>query len=175
MKRPRKIVQDVETLERETAQVTAETRSSCTEMLFSELTVALSFAKLAEFSRSRGDITSLGRQLANADRAKAAIAEYGGLARLEPTQKKQLEDGLAKLNSVLKTFAKEFPEMATKKASGKRELINTGTDKRFVKRDAKGKFKESADVTRSLRKDVKQTSKRKVKPGYGDRGDRARA
>ena len=34
--------------------------------------------------------------------------------------------------------------------TGKRELIDTGTDKRFVKRDKEGKFKESVDVGRSL-------------------------
>ena len=65
--------------------------------------------------------------------------------------------------------------MTTKKAAAKREAINTGTDKRFVRRDTKGKFKESDDVGRSLRKDVKQAAKRKVKSGSGDKGDRARA
>ncbi|WP_193604440.1 hypothetical protein [Agrobacterium sp. 33MFTa1.1] len=31
----------------------------------------------------------------------------------------------------------------------KRELIDTGTDKRYVRRDKDGKFKESVDVSRS--------------------------
>jgi len=31
----------------------------------------------------------------------------------------------------------------------KRELIDTGTDKRYVRRDEDGKFKESVDVSRS--------------------------
>jgi hypothetical protein len=39
---------------------------------------------------------------------------------------------------------------------------------------AKGQFKESDDVGRSLGKDVKQAAKRKVKAGHGDKGDRAR-
>jgi hypothetical protein len=39
--------------------------------------------------------------------------------------------------------------MAKKKAT-KRTLINTGTDKRYVRRDTKGKFKEPDDVSRSL-------------------------
>lgn len=60
------------------------------------------------------------------------------------------------------------------KSSGKRELINTGTDKRFVKRDSKGQFKESDDVGRSLRQDKKTKAKTTVKPGYGDRGDQAK-
>jgi len=32
----------------------------------------------------------------------------------------------------------------------KRELIDTGTDKRYVRRDESGQFKESDDVSRSL-------------------------
>ncbi|HVG81472.1 MAG TPA: hypothetical protein VNB28_04235 [Methylomirabilota bacterium] len=55
--------------------------------------------------------------------------------------------------------------------TGKRELIDTGTDKRYVRRDAKGQFTESDDVGRSLSKDVKQSAKTAVKSGYGDRGD----
>jgi hypothetical protein len=58
-----------------------------------------------------------------------------------------------------------------KKASGKRELINTGTDKRFVRRDSEGEFKESDDVGRSLSTDRKKKARKKVKSGYGDRGD----
>lgn len=35
----------------------------------------------------------------------------------------------------------------------KRELIDTGNDKRYVRRDEDGKFKESVDVGRSLSAD----------------------
>lgn len=62
--------------------------------------------------------------------------------------------------------------MAEKKhKTGKRELIDTGNDKRYVKRDEKGQFKESDDVGKSLSQDVRHHAKTKVKPGYGDRGD----
>jgi hypothetical protein len=57
-------------------------------------------------------------------------------------------------------------------AAAKRELISTGTDKRFVRRGEKGQFKESDDVGRSLKRDRQQKAKRKVKSGQGDRGDR---
>jgi hypothetical protein len=53
----------------------------------------------------------------------------------------------------------------------KRELIDTGTDKRFVRRDGEGQFKESDDVGKSLAQDVRQHAKTEVKPGQGDRGD----
>ncbi len=33
--------------------------------------------------------------------------------------------------------------MPKKNGNGKRELIDTGTDKRYVRRDTKGQFKES--------------------------------
>ena len=38
--------------------------------------------------------------------------------------------------------------------AGKRELIDTGADKRYVRRDEKGRFTESDDIGRSLSKDV---------------------
>jgi len=62
--------------------------------------------------------------------------------------------------------------MAEKKGTHDRELIDTGTDKRFVRRDEKGRFEESDDVGRSLSRDVRQHAKTKVKKGQGDRGDR---
>jgi len=54
-----------------------------------------------------------------------------------------------------------------------RELIepNEG-DKRFVRRDEEGKFKESDDVGRSLSQDQKRDAKTESKPGQGDKGDR---
>jgi hypothetical protein len=60
----------------------------------------------------------------------------------------------------------------TEKKMSKRELIDTGTDKRYVRRDAKGRFKESDDVGRSLSQDVRKSAKTSVKSGQGDRGDR---
>jgi hypothetical protein len=57
---------------------------------------------------------------------------------------------------------------------GDRELIDTGTDKRYVRRNEKGQFKESDDVGRSLSQDVKKSAKTKVKSGQGDRGDQKR-
>ena len=53
-----------------------------------------------------------------------------------------------------------------------RELIDTGTDKRFVRRDDHGRFNESDDVGRSLARDQKRDSKTKPKRGEGDKGDR---
>jgi hypothetical protein len=66
---------------------------------------------------------------------------------------------------------------AVKKTAGRtkaarRELIDTGADKRFVRRGAAGKFKESDDVGKSLSVDRRRKAKTKVKSGQGDKGDR---
>jgi hypothetical protein len=65
-------------------------------------------------------------------------------------------------------------KMAAKKGAAKRELIDTGTDKRYVRRDEKGRFNESDDVGRSLSQDVKKKAKTKVSSGQGDKGDQKR-
>lgn len=53
-----------------------------------------------------------------------------------------------------------------------RELIDTGNDKRFVRRNSEGQFKESDDVGRSLAQDQKRDSKTRPEKGEGDKGDR---
>ena len=59
--------------------------------------------------------------------------------------------------------------------AGKRELIAPHKgDKRYVRRDAQGRFSEVDDVGRSLTQDRRQHAKTTSKPGYGDRGDRKR-
>jgi hypothetical protein len=61
---------------------------------------------------------------------------------------------------------------AGRKRAAKRELIDTGTDKRFVRRGSGGRFKESEDVGRSLSADRRKKAEAKVKSGQGDKGDR---
>ena len=64
--------------------------------------------------------------------------------------------------------------MAKKETKSHRELIDTGTDKRFVRRNEKGQFDEVADVGRSLSRDRQQKAAKEVPPGQGDRGDQKR-
>ncbi|MDO9471815.1 MAG: hypothetical protein Q7J28_02080 [Caulobacter sp.] len=52
-----------------------------------------------------------------------------------------------------------------------RELIDTGTDKRYVRRDDKGRFKDVVDVGKSLAADQRTKARTTVKSGDGDRGD----
>ena len=64
--------------------------------------------------------------------------------------------------------------MVEKKDSSRRELIDTGNDKRFVRRDEQGRFEESDDVGKSLSQDVRKHAKTEVPAGQGDRGDQKR-
>jgi hypothetical protein len=61
--------------------------------------------------------------------------------------------------------------MAKKQSTQKRQRVNTGTDARFVKRTATGRFKESDDVGRSQKADRPKSARKTVKSGYGDQGD----
>jgi len=53
-----------------------------------------------------------------------------------------------------------------------RKLIDTGNDKRYVRRDDQGQFKEVVDVGRSLTQDRRTEARNQSKNGEGDRGDR---
>lgn len=58
--------------------------------------------------------------------------------------------------------------------AAKRELIAPKGDKRYVRRDEKGRIVESDDVSRSLSADKRRKAKTVAKPGQGDKGDRPR-
>jgi hypothetical protein len=64
--------------------------------------------------------------------------------------------------------------MPKKRGSSERELIDTGSDKRYVRRDEQGRFEESDEVRRSLASDVKKKARTKAPSGRGDRGDQKR-
>lgn len=60
----------------------------------------------------------------------------------------------------------------TGRKAAKRELIAPRGDKRYVRRDAKGRIKESDDQGRSLSADRRRKAKTAARPGQGDKGDR---
>lgn len=53
-----------------------------------------------------------------------------------------------------------------------RELIDTTRDKRYVRRDEQGEFKEVEDVGRSSANDQRRNAENDTRKGQGDRGDR---
>jgi hypothetical protein len=83
----------------------------------------------------------------------------------------QGDSPMAKKKAAKKTSSKK---KTGRRKAARRELIDTGRDKRFVRRDRKGRFNESDDVGRSLSQDRRRTAKTTVKAGQGDRGDRKR-
>jgi hypothetical protein len=59
-----------------------------------------------------------------------------------------------------------------KSTGNARELVEPHRgDKRYVRRDKRGRFAESDDVGRSLATDIKHAAHQKVESGQGDRGD----
>ena len=78
-----------------------------------------------------------------------------------------------------KVTKKVAKKAARKKVAGKgaarRELIDTGTNKLYVRRNARGtSFEEVEDVGRSLTADRRRKAKTVAKRGQGDKGDRRR-
>jgi hypothetical protein len=62
--------------------------------------------------------------------------------------------------------------MTTKKSpSGPRQLIDTGRNKSYARRDAAGRFSEMTDQGRSLSAGRRQHSGHKKPPKQGDKGD----
>ena len=56
--------------------------------------------------------------------------------------------------------------------AAKRELIETRTDKRYVRRDERGQFKESEEVGRASAGNQRRRAKQVSERGQGYRGDR---
>ena len=61
-----------------------------------------------------------------------------------------------------------------KRSSTKRDLVDTGRNKMFAKRNAKGQFKEMDDGGRLLTADRRRTAKIVSEAGHAHQGDRPR-
>jgi hypothetical protein len=68
-------------------------------------------------------------------------------------------------------MASKRKTVAKRKKAAKRTLISPRGDKRYIRRDAHGRIKESDDVSRSLSSDRRHKAQRKAPKGQGDRGD----
>lgn len=106
--------------------------------------------------------------------AKRAAPRSRSAAKRKTTTKRKTT-AKRKTTVKSKTGAKRRTTTRRKTAT-KREIIDTGTNKLYVRRNALGtSFKEVEDVGRSLTQDRRRKAKNVAKPGQGDRGDRARA
>jgi hypothetical protein len=90
------------------------------------------------------------------------------------TTKSSAKKASTKKASTTKAPAKAATKKApARKASSKRTLIEPHPgDKRYIRRDAQGRIKESDDVGRSLAADRRTKAKTASKSGQGDKGDR---
>lgn len=61
--------------------------------------------------------------------------------------------------------------MKSKKGSGARELIDTGRNKSYARRDGNGQFTQMVDQGRSLSADARKHAKTKKPTNQGDKGD----
>jgi hypothetical protein len=86
---------------------------------------------------------------------------------MSATKKASPKKAVAKKTASKKPIAKK----TARKSAAKRELIAPKGDKRYIRRDAKGRIKESDDVSRSLSADRRRTAKTPGKKGQGDKGD----
>ena len=75
---------------------------------------------------------------------------------------------MASKRSTRKSSARKTRRRPT---AAKRTLIAPKGNKRYVRRNSRGQFKESDDVSRSLSQDRRRRAKRKAPKGQGDRGD----
>ncbi len=57
----------------------------------------------------------------------------------------------------------------------KREVMSPKGNKRYVRRDAKGRIREVDDMGRSLSQDRRRKARKTTTKGQGDKGDRATA
>jgi hypothetical protein len=58
-----------------------------------------------------------------------------------------------------------------KSPSGPRDLVKTGRNKSYARRDARGRFTEMTDTGRSLSRDMRQHATHRKPARQGDRGD----
>jgi uncharacterized protein YuzE len=110
--------------------------------------------------------------------APGVIVDFDRKQRVVGLEVLGVSERVAKPNlrsaSARATHQRYIGTMATKKSSGKRTMIKPQGDARYIRRDTKGRIKESDDVGRSPKKDREEKAKKTVKSGYGDRGDRKR-
>jgi hypothetical protein len=114
--------------------------------------------------------TQIRRDHANVAPQDPSDAEPQRVPEDMATTKKKSAKGTSRKTSAKKTSGKK-PARKTRKSSSKRELIAPRGDKRYIRRNAKGRIKESDDVSRSLSGDRRRKAKTEAGKGQGDRGD----
>ncbi len=156
---------------------------------------------MARISDREKRLTGTGSDIPEWERSEVLLRDLGADERVIITVNESIDDREVQGRiAKFRTFAQEHPlvvlgalsallagggavvarkvtkgKKTTTKArsTSKRTLIEPHPgDKRYIRRDAKGRIKESVDVGRSLSADRRRKSKTKAKSGSGDKGDR---
>lgn len=106
-----------------------------------------------------------------APRTRAKAAPPKAMTKAAPSAQKTSRGAPPVQKTTKRATNRKAASVAKKRSSGKRELIDTGRNKMYAKRGAKGRFKDMVDVGRSLSADRRSKAKTKSKSGYGDQGD----
>jgi hypothetical protein len=73
----------------------------------------------------------------------------------------------------MKKTTRNRSKSVRRRTAAKRTVVQPRKgDKRYVRRDSRGRFKEVDDMGRSLSADRRKKAKTKARRGQGDRGDR---
>ena len=97
-------------------------------------------------------------------------ADFATIAKIDAALSDHSEAGGGVSPPPVRVRSKFASITAVKGSPTSQALISTGTDKRLVRQGAKGQFKESDDVGKSLRSDRRTKAKTTSKAGRGDRG-----
>lgn len=129
-------------------------------------------ARVTEYARSNPRVVLGALSALVAGGAVAAGAAVKKSSSSKRSAAKKSSSSSRKRSTKSSKSTKSAKSSRSSKAS-KRTLIEPHAgDKRYIRRDARGRIKESVDVGRSLSADRRSKSKTKSKPGQGDKGDR---
>ena len=105
--------------------------------------------------------------------ALSALIAGGAVAAGRAVVKRSRKSAARRNTAAAKKRQASPKRTSSKRMASKRTLIEPHPgDKRYVRRDAKGRIKESVDVGRSLSADSRHHSRTRTKSGAGDKGDR---
>ena len=111
------------------------------------------------------------QEMIMAKKAATGRAPKKGTKKAAPARKTATKKAVKKA-APKKSAPKKAAKKAARPKAAKRELIAPRGDKRLIRRDERGRIKESDDLSRSLSQDRRRSAKKAVKPGQGDKGDR---
>jgi hypothetical protein len=132
-------------------------------------------ARVTEYARSNPRVVlgALSALVAGGAVAAGAAVKKSSSSKRTAAKKSSSSSRKRSTKSSKSSKSSRSAKSSRSSKAAKRTLIEPHAgDKRYIRRDARGRIKESVDVGRSLSADRRSKSKTKSKPGQGDKGDR---